>query len=131
MPAASTRSPSILNRADRSTERNVLDAIAETDAELAEEIRQMLFAFEDIVELDDRGDPALLREVDQKDLALALRGVSEEVATTHALATCPQRGAEMLREEMETSRRSAGASSRRPRAASSPPCAASRTPGRS
>ena len=48
----------ILNHADRSTERNVLDSLSETDEELAEEVRRLLFVFEDLVKLDDRGDSA-------------------------------------------------------------------------
>jgi flagellar motor switch protein FliG len=90
----------ILNRADRTTERNVLDQLAESDAELAEEIRMMLFVFEDIVKLDDRSVQLLLKEVDQKDLALALRGVPEEVRDK-VLSNMSQRAAEMLVEEME------------------------------
>jgi flagellar motor switch protein FliG len=90
----------ILNRADRGTERNVLDKLAETDADLAEEIRMMLFVFEDIVKLDDRSVQVLLKEVDQKDLALALRGVSEEVRDK-VVANMSQRAAEMLLEEIE------------------------------
>jgi flagellar motor switch protein FliG len=90
----------ILNRADRGTERNVLDKLAEADAELAEEIRMMLFVFEDIVKLDDRSVQVLLKEIDQKDLALALRGVSEEVRDK-VVANMSQRAAEMLLEEIE------------------------------
>jgi flagellar motor switch protein FliG len=90
----------ILNRADRGTERNVLDKLAEADADLAEEIRMMLFVFEDIVKLDDRSVQTLLKEVDQKDLALALRGVSEEVRDK-VVANMSQRAAEMLLEEIE------------------------------
>jgi flagellar motor switch protein FliG len=90
----------ILNRTDRTTERNVLDQLAESDADLAEEIRMMLFVFEDIVKLDDRSVQLLLKEVDQKDLALALRGVSEEVRDK-VLSNMSQRAAEMLLEEIE------------------------------
>jgi flagellar motor switch protein FliG len=90
----------ILNRADRGTERNVLDRLAESDAELAEEIRMMLFVFEDVVKLDDRSVQVLLKEVDQKDLALALRGVSEEVRDK-VVGNMSQRAAEMLLEEIE------------------------------
>src|ERR671932_1368517 len=90
----------ILNRADRGTERNVLDRLAESDAELAEEIRMMLFVFEDIVKLDDRSVQTLLKEVDQKDLALALRGVSGEVRDK-VINNMSQRAAEMLLEEIE------------------------------
>ncbi len=90
----------ILNRSDRATERNVLDQLAENDAQLAEEIRMMLFVFEDIVKLDDRSVQLLLKEVDQKDLALALRGVPDEVRDK-VLTNMSQRAAEMLLEEIE------------------------------
>jgi flagellar motor switch protein FliG len=90
----------ILNHADRSTERNVLDRLAEHDSELADEIRRLLFTFEDIVKLDDRSIQLVLREVDSKDLAIALRGVSDDVRD-RIFANMSERGAEMLREEME------------------------------
>ena len=77
-----------------------LDALTESDEELAAEVRRLLFVFEDIVKLDDRAIQLVLREADQKDLALALRGVSEDV-TARILGNLSQRGAEMLREEME------------------------------
>jgi flagellar motor switch protein FliG len=90
----------ILNSADRGTERNVIDTLAEKDAQLAEEIKMLLFVFEDIVKLDDRSVQLVLKDVDQKDLAMALRGVSEEVKQK-ILGNMSQRGAEMLLEEME------------------------------
>jgi flagellar motor switch protein FliG len=90
----------ILNHADRSTERNVLDSLAATDQELADEVRGMLFVFEDIVKLEERAIQQLLREVDQKDLVLALRGASENV-TELVLSNMSERGAAMLKEEME------------------------------
>ncbi len=90
----------ILNHADRSTERNVLDSLTETDEELGAEVRRLLFVFEDIVKLDDRAIQLVLREADQKDLALALRGVSEDVKD-RILANMSERGAQMLAEEME------------------------------
>jgi flagellar motor switch protein FliG len=90
----------ILNHADRSTERNVLDSLGETDEELAAEVRRLLFVFEDIVKLDDRAIQLVLREADQKDLALALRGVSDEVKE-RILANMSERGSQMLTEEME------------------------------
>jgi flagellar motor switch protein FliG len=91
----------LLNRAGRSTERTVLEAIAQTDGELADEIRQKLFTFDDIVVLSDRDIQLLLREVDQKDLGLALRGVTEEVKDT-IFRNMSTRGAEMLQEELDT-----------------------------
>ncbi|MGE4428153.1 MAG: flagellar motor switch protein FliG [Solirubrobacteraceae bacterium] len=90
----------ILNHTDRPTERNVLEALAETDPALAEEVRRLLFVFEDVAGLDDRSIQLVLREVDQRDLALALRGVDEAVRE-RILANLSQRAAEMLRDEME------------------------------
>jgi len=90
----------ILNQADRPTERNVLDSLSTTDEELGEEVRRLLFVFEDIAKLDDRSIQMVLREADQKDLALALRGVSDEVRD-RILGNMSERGAQMLREEME------------------------------
>ncbi|MCW2985988.1 MAG: fliG [Conexibacter sp.] len=91
----------LLNRAGRSTERTVLEAIAQTDGELADEIRQKLFTFEDIVVLNDRDIQLLLREVDQKDLGLALRGVADEVKET-IFRNMSTRGSEMLQEDLDT-----------------------------
>lgn len=90
----------ILNHTDRPTERNVLDALAETDSAIAEEVRRLLFVFEDVAGLDDRSIQMVLREVDQRDLALALRGVDDDVRD-RILSNLSQRGAQMLREEME------------------------------
>jgi flagellar motor switch protein FliG len=90
----------ILNFADRTTERNVLDQLAKDNAELAEEIRLLLFTFEDVVKLDDRSVQLVLKETDQKDLAIALRGVDESVRE-RVFSNMSQRGAEMLREEIE------------------------------
>lgn len=91
----------ILNRAGRSTERNVLHAIAERSTELADEVRQRLFTFDDIVILADRDIQLVLRDVDQKDLGLALRGVEGEVRE-RILANMSSRGAEMLLEDLQT-----------------------------
>jgi len=90
----------ILNHSDRSTERNVLDELAKQDGELAEEIRMLLFTFEDVVKLDDRSIQMVLKEVDQKDLAIALRGVSEDVRD-RIFKNMSERGAEMLKEEID------------------------------
>ena len=90
----------ILNNADRTTERNVLDELAKENGDLAEEIRLLLFTFEDIVKLDDRSIQMVLKEVDQKDLAIALRGVPDEVASK-IFKNMSERGAELLREEIQ------------------------------
>ena len=90
----------ILNSSDRTTERNVLDELAKADGELAEEIRLLLFTFEDVVKLDDRSIQMVLKEVDQKDLAIALRGVNEDVAGK-IFGNMSERGAELLKEEIQ------------------------------
>jgi flagellar motor switch protein FliG len=90
----------ILNQADRPTERNILEHLTATNPELAEEVRGLLFVFEDILKLDDRSIQLILREADQKDLALALRGVADDVKD-RILANMSERGAQMLVEEMQ------------------------------
>jgi flagellar motor switch protein FliG len=90
----------ILNHSDRSTERNVLDELAKSEAPLADEVRLLLFTFEDVVKLDDRSIQMVLKEVDQKDLAIALRGVSEDVRL-RIFSNMSERGAELLKEEID------------------------------
>jgi len=90
----------ILNAANRSTERNILEHLGNENDEVANEVRSLLFVFEDILKLDDRSIQMVLREVDSKDLGLAMRGASAEVQSK-ILDNMSQRGAEMLREEME------------------------------
>jgi flagellar motor switch protein FliG len=92
----------ILNSAGRSAERTVIEGLAAQDPALADAVRLRMFTFEDIVELEDREIQLILREVDQKDLVLALRGVGEEL-TEKILRNLSQRGADMLREDMEVS----------------------------
>jgi flagellar motor switch protein FliG len=92
----------ILNSAGRSAERTVIEGLAAIDPVLADAVRLRMFTFEDLAELEDREIQLILREVDQKDLVLALRGVGEEL-TDKILRNLSQRGAEMLREDMEVS----------------------------
>jgi flagellar motor switch protein FliG len=68
----------ILNRVDRATERSTLAALGETDPDLAQSIKDRMFMFEDIIQLDDRTLQIVLRRVDKKDLALAIRPLSPE-----------------------------------------------------
>ena len=109
----------------------MLDELAKADSELAEEIRLLLFTFEDVVKLDDRSIQMVLKEVDQKDLAIALRGVNEDVRGADLLEHVRARRRAAAARRSTSSRRSASASSRRRRAASSASCAASRRPARS
>ena len=90
----------LLNQAGRSTERNVLQTIGDTHEELAEEVRARLFTFEDLHRLSDRELQLVLREVDQKDLALALRGVPDWLMEK-ITANMSSRAAELLREDIE------------------------------
>ncbi len=90
----------ILNHSDRTTERAVLETLATADEELAEEVRSMLFVFEDIAKLEERAIQQVLREADQKDLVLALRGAPDNVKEI-VLTNMSERGAEMIKEEME------------------------------
>ena len=78
----------------------MLDKLTEADEELGAEVRRLLFVFEDIAKLDDRSIQLILREADQKDLALALRGVNDDVKE-RILGNMSERGAQMLVEEME------------------------------
>ncbi len=90
----------ILNRVDRSTEKTILETLEMEDRELAEEIRKRMFVFEDIVKLDDNSIRRVLREVDTKDLALALKGSSSETADK-IFRNMSQRAGEMLKEDIE------------------------------
>lgn len=69
----------ILNRSDRATERSIFEGLEAEEEELAEQVRSRMFVFEDIVSLDDRAVQLILRQVDTKELATALKGVRPEV----------------------------------------------------
>ncbi|MDD4601697.1 Flagellar motor switch protein FliG [bioreactor metagenome] len=90
----------VLNRVDRTTERTIIENLEVQNPELAEEIKKRMFVFEDIVLLDDRSLQLVLREIDSKDLALALKASSGEVADK-VYKNMSKRAAEMLREEIE------------------------------
>lgn len=90
----------IVNSSDRTTERNIMEHLEENDPELAEEIKKRLFVFEDIIRLDDRSLQRVLREVDMKELGLALKGATEELRTKF-FKNMSKRAAEMLQEDMD------------------------------
>ena len=92
----------ILNRTGRSTEKSVLERLDAQDPDLAEEVRNQMFVFDDIAKLTDREIQMILREVDSKDLAVALKGGSEEIQE-RILGNMSERVGTMLREEMEFS----------------------------
>lgn len=90
----------ILLSVDRGTEKYIMENLELKDRELAEEIRKRMFVFEDIVTLDNRSIQRFLREVDNSDLALALKGASEEVKKV-IFANMSKRLQEMIKEDME------------------------------
>ncbi|NPV53696.1 MAG: flagellar motor switch protein FliG [Firmicutes bacterium] len=90
----------VLNKVDRGTEKSILEQFEERNPELAEEVKRLMFVFEDIIFLDDRSIQAVLREVDTKDLALALKAVSGEVQEK-IFKNMSERAASMLKEDME------------------------------
>ena len=90
----------LLNRSDRTTERSIIENLESQDPELAEEIKRLMFVFEDIVMLDDRSLQMVLREIESKDLALALKATSPEVGEK-IYKNMSKRAADMLREEIE------------------------------
>lgn len=91
---------SLLNQSDRATEKAILGSLEAEDPALAEEVRALMFVFEDIVMLDDRQVQELLRMVDSKQLALAIKGVPEEVEQ-HITGNLSERGRIALEEEAD------------------------------
>lgn len=90
----------ILNQVDRSTEKNIMEALERQDPEIAEKVKESMFVFEDIIALDDVAIQRILREVDGKDLALALKGSSEEVSEV-IFRNQSKRAAASMKEDIE------------------------------
>ena len=90
----------VLNWVDRTTEKTILETLSENSPELADEVKKLMFVFEDITLLDDPSIQKVLREVETKELGLALKGVGEEVQN-RIFKNMSERAANMLREEME------------------------------
>ncbi len=90
----------ILNTVDRGTERHILETLEIEEPELADEIRKKMFVFEDILSLDDKSIQRVLREVDNNDLAVALKNANENVQEA-IFNNLSKRLATMIREDME------------------------------
>ena len=90
----------ILNVVDRATERTLLENLAHEDAALVDEIRRLMFVFEDIAKLGDREIQTLLKNVESAQWAMALKGASEELKDK-ILKNMSKRAADLLKEEME------------------------------
>ena len=90
----------VLNYVDRSTEKTILESLSENNPEIADEVKKNMFVFEDIIMLDDRAIQMVLKEVDTKELAVALKGVGENTQA-RIFKNMSERAAAMMKEEME------------------------------
>ncbi len=90
----------ILNAVDRGTEKHIMETLEIEEPELADEIRKKMFVFEDILLLDDRAIQRVLRDVDNNDLAVALKGANENVQTA-IFNNLSKRLSAMIKEDME------------------------------
>jgi flagellar motor switch protein FliG len=90
----------ILNAVDRATEEEVLSEIEEDSAQMAEDIRNLMFVFEDCKNIDDRGVREMLKEISNEDLTLALRGASDDLKEKF-FKNMSERAGNMIREELE------------------------------
>ena len=90
----------ILNTVDRGTEKHIMETLEIEEPELADEIRKKMFVFEDVLLLDDRAIQRVLRDVDNNDLEIALKGANEEVQTA-IFNNLSKRLATMIKEDME------------------------------
>jgi flagellar motor switch protein FliG len=90
----------LLNRVDRTTEQSILSKLSELDTDLANEVRSLMFVFDDIVMVTDAGIQRTLKEIDNKDLSLALKAANEDVKNK-IFSNMSSRAVEMIREDME------------------------------
>ena len=90
----------ILNRVDRASEKLIFEHLEREDPALAEEIRKRLFVFEDIILLDDNAIQRVIREIDNRELAMALKGAGGEV-NQRVMKNMSKRAAEMLKEDLD------------------------------
>lgn len=90
----------VLNLVDRNTEKSILEQLEEEDPEMVEKIRRLMFVFEDLISVNDKGIQATLKEVENDELALALKTASEELQAK-IFKNMSERAAAMIRENME------------------------------
>ncbi|ACB84975.1 flagellar motor switch protein FliG [Natranaerobius thermophilus] len=90
----------VLNNVDRATEKTILENLETEDPDLAEEIKKRLFVFDDIVLLDDRSIQRVIREVEQKDLTMALKVAGDEVKD-RVFKNMSKRMSDLIKEEMD------------------------------
>ena len=90
----------MLNLMDKNNEKNIMSRVEEKDPELAEEIRKLMFVFEDLIFVDDKGIQNLLKEVDQQKLVVALKTAPEDIKTK-LFKNMSNRAAKLLEEDLE------------------------------
>ncbi|MBW2196186.1 MAG: flagellar motor switch protein FliG, partial [Deltaproteobacteria bacterium] len=90
----------ILNEVDKETEENVLSTMEEERGDIVEEVRQLMFIFEDLIKVDDRGMREVLKQVESQQLSIALKTASEEMQDK-IFGNLSQRAGEMLKEDIE------------------------------
>lgn len=90
----------ILNLADRATEKAIMEGLEADDPELVEEIRRLMFVFEDILKVDDKGIQAILKEVDNDELGLALKTASTDLQNK-IFKNMSERAATLIKEDMQ------------------------------
>lgn len=90
----------VLNLADRATEKSIMEGLESDDPDLVEEIRRLMFVFEDIMLVNDKGIQAVLKEVENDELSVALKTASEDLKNK-LLSNMSERAASMVREDME------------------------------
>jgi flagellar motor switch protein FliG len=90
----------LINNVDKNTEEQIFSRLEEDDPELAEQIRQLMFVFEDLINVDDRGIRSLLKEVRNEDLTVALKTASEALRDK-VLNNVSERAAAMIMEDLE------------------------------
>ncbi len=90
----------ILNLVDRGTEKQIMEGLEVEDQDLVEQIRRLMFVFEDILQVDDKGIQSVLKEVDNDELSLALKTASEDLKKK-VFGNMSERAAQLIREDME------------------------------
>jgi flagellar motor switch protein FliG len=91
---------SILNLINRSTEKRILESLKEKEWEIAEEVKKLMFVFEDLVLVEDKSMQRVLKEIDVKDITVALKAASDEVKRKF-FGNLSKRAVEMIEEELE------------------------------
>ena len=90
----------VLNFADRATEKAIMEGLEGEDPDLVEQIRRLMFVFEDILLVNDKGIQAVLKEIENEELTVALKGASEDLREK-VFGNMSERAASMIREDME------------------------------